>query len=66
MALNIHGLKVIFWPSVQRVDARLDRVSLVIKEVTTIEIVQGIEVVFRRADGGRMFVTAAGQISMAV
>ena len=60
-------LLVVLWPSLARVDARLlppgaaaAVVALTCKQVVSVEIYRGIEVMFRRRPTGFLFVTRRG------
>ncbi len=60
-------LLVVLWPSLARVDARLlspgaaaPVVALTRKQVVSVEIYRGIEVMFRRRPAGFLFVTRQG------
>lgn len=66
------SLRVILWPSISRVDVRLlvpgRNVALIAataREVHTVEIYHGVEVMFRRAGGSVLFVTRDGASAIA-
>lgn len=56
-------VKIVLWPSLARVDVYAGSVSIVFKDVSDVEILPGIEVLFHRAGGGHLFVTAAGGVA---
>lgn len=60
------GLKMILWPSLHRVDvSSAGSHSWVLKNVGAVEIVPGIEVVFRPSEGrGFLFVAVNGWVNM--
>jgi hypothetical protein len=56
---------VILWPSIGRVDVRLGDCSMVYKGVTDVELIPGVEVIFRRrGDEGYLFVSVGGRASL--
>jgi hypothetical protein len=56
---------VILWPSLGRVDVRLGDCSMVYKGVTEVELIPGVEVIFRRfSDAGYLFVSVGGRASL--
>jgi hypothetical protein len=60
------GVKLILWPSLQRVDVSSGgEHSWVLKNVGQVEVIAGVEVVFRPKDGeGYLFVSINGFINM--
>ncbi|MGH2351248.1 MAG: hypothetical protein ACRDI2_08610 [Chloroflexota bacterium] len=65
-------LLVVLWPSLRRVDVRLvlgrgetPMLAITRKDVTTVEIYSGIEVMFKRRPAGRLFVTRDGAAAVA-
>lgn len=71
-ALPGSSLAVILWPSIRRVDVRLHvpgrNVALLAataREVHTVEIYHGVEVMFRRAGGSVLLVTRDGASAIA-
>lgn len=62
------GIRIIAWPSLQRVDVTRTREhAWVLKEVTTVEIIDGVEVVFRPSSfAGFLFVSVNGWVNMVV
>lgn len=60
------GLRLILWPSLRRVDvSSVGSHSWVLKNIGTTEIVTGVEVVFRPAEGrGFLFVAVNGFVNM--
>ena len=58
---------VILWPSIGRVDVRLGDCSMVYKGVTEVELIPGVEVIFRRSrEEGYLFVSTGGRASLVV
>jgi hypothetical protein len=56
---------VILWPSLGRVDVRLGDCSMVYKGVTEVELIPGVEVIFRRpGDEGYLFISVGGRASL--
>ena len=65
-------LLVVLWPTLSRVDARVvlgdggpTPLAVTAKQVHTVEVYEGVEVMFRRHGGSVMFVTRDGHIAMA-
>ncbi|OAI44293.1 hypothetical protein AYO38_09845 [bacterium SCGC AG-212-C10] len=60
------GIRLILWPSLNRVDVRrASDHSWVLKNVGGIDIIAGVEVVFRPAEGrGFLFVSVNGFVNM--
>jgi hypothetical protein len=59
------AVTVLLWPSLGRVDVRIGDCSIVYKHVATVELLAGVEVIFRRASGdGYLFVSAGGRASI--
>ena len=53
------------WPALARVDVRIGDCSIVYKGVATVELLPGVEVIFRRNAGdGYLFVSAGGRASV--
>ena len=72
IALPGSSLAVILWPSIRRVDVRLfvpgrpvALIAATAREVHTVEIYHGVEVMFRRAGGSVLFVTRDGASAIA-
>ncbi len=60
-------IAVLLWPSLARVDVRIGDCSIVYKDVASVELISGVEVIFRRAAGeGRLFVSIGGRASVVV
>ena len=59
-------VRVILWPSVGRVDVRVGKLALTLKNVNRVDVYSGVEVTFRRKGGGFLFITRSGQVMMAV
>jgi hypothetical protein len=58
-------ITVILWPSISRVDVRLGNCSMVYKGVTDLELIPGVEVIFRRrGEDGYLFVSVDGRASL--
>ena len=56
---------VLLWPALARVDVRIGDCSIVYKGAATVELLPGIEVIFRRAgEGGYLFVSTSGRASI--
>ena len=55
-------LTLTFWPSIKRVDARSSHVMVVVTEIEQIELVEGVEVVFRRSNGEYLIVPIGGKV----
>ncbi len=51
-----------FWPSIARVDATSPALTVVMTEIAGIELVEGVEAVFRRASGGYLIVPIGGKV----
>lgn len=62
------GIVMVLWPSLNRVDVRRGReLSWILKRVQSVEIVDGVEVVFRPAGtSGHLFVSVNGFVNMVV
>jgi hypothetical protein len=60
------GIRVILWPSLARVDVRrAGDHSWVLKNVGGVDVIEGVEVVFRPAEGrGFLFVSVNGFVNM--
>jgi hypothetical protein len=61
---TVRPVRLVVWPSLGRVDLRDERWTIVFKDIVQIEIYAGVEVLFRRADGAAVFVTADGQVHL--
>jgi hypothetical protein len=58
---------LLLWPSLGRVDVRIGDCSMVYKGVATVELITGVEAIFRRGDGdGYLFVSVGGRASIVV
>jgi hypothetical protein len=62
------GIRMVLWPSLSRVDVTsAGDHAWVLKEVATVEVIQGVEVVFRPAEfKGFLFVSVNGWVNMVV
>jgi len=61
------AVALLLWPSLARVDARIGDCSVVYRAVATVELLSGVEVIFRRAAGeGYLFVSVGGRASVVV
>jgi len=49
------------WPSIRRVDASSQALTVVMTSITGVELVEGVEVLFRR-DGGYLIVPIGGKV----
>jgi hypothetical protein len=61
-AAGIPVVTLTLWPSIQRVDARGDALMVVITNVTGVELVEGVEAVFRRENGEYLIVPIGGKV----
>lgn len=50
------------WPSIRRVDAIGPAVTIVFTDVVTVDLVEGVEVQFRRENRDYLIITRAGKI----
>lgn len=50
------------WPSIRRVDAIGPAVTVVFTDVATVDLVEGVEVQFRRGNRDYLIITRAGKI----
>ena len=58
-------VSVLLWPALARVDVRIGDCSLVYKGVASVELLPGVEVIFRRAAGdGYLFISVGGRASL--
>jgi hypothetical protein len=69
LTLPAEGLDVdlvlILWPGIHRVDVRLGASSMVFKQIDSVELYPGVEVLFRRQQPpGYLFVSIGGRASM--
>ena len=55
-------LVLTLWPSIQRVDAISPQVTVVFTQVDIVELVEGVEVIFRRRSGEYLIVTIGGKV----
>jgi hypothetical protein len=53
---------VTLWPSLQRVDAIASGAAIVFTQVVSVQLVDGVEVLFRRASGEYLVVARGGRI----
>lgn len=56
------ALMLTLWPSIRRVDAIGPGVAAVFTNVATVELVEGVEVLFRRSSKEFLIVTCAGKV----
>lgn len=64
VALGIN-VTVLLWPSLARVDVRIGDCRIVYRGVAMVELLPGVEVIFRRASGeGYLFVSVGGRASV--
>lgn len=68
LAGEADGIRIIVWPSLGRVDVSSTRDhAWVLKDVGTVEIVPGVEVIFRpRTVKGFLFVSVNGWVNMVI
>ena len=58
-------LLLTLWPSLGRVDVRLGRSYWALREITSVEIYPGVEVLFRRDDPSAfLFVSVKGRVAL--
>ena len=50
------------WPSLRRVDARSPALTVVFTEVASVDLVDGVEVLFRRENGDYLIVAIGGKV----
>lgn len=55
-----------FWPSLRRVDASSPQATVVMTEIGAVDLVEGVEVQFRRSLGGYLIVALGGKIIVRV
>ena len=53
---------VTLWPTIHRVDAIRPAATVVFTDVAGVELVEGVEVLFRRRTGEYLIVTRAGKV----
>ena len=53
---------VTLWPSLRRVDAIGNAVAVVFTRISSVQLVDGVEVLFRRETGEYLVITAGGRI----
>ena len=56
------ALTLTLWPSINRVDARSPHLMVVVTEIEQVELVEGVEVVFRRSNGEYLIVPIGGKV----
>lgn len=54
--------RLTFWPSLRRVDAMADGLVVVFTAVATVDVVEGVEVLFRRQSGEYLIVAIGGKV----
>ena len=50
------------WPTIRRIDAISQSATVVFTNVTLVELVEGVEVLFRRGSGEYLIVTIGGKV----
>jgi hypothetical protein len=50
------------WPSIKRVDAISASATIVFTRVATVDLVEGVEVIFRRSSSEYLILTVAGKV----
>ena len=50
------------WPTIRRVDAISQSATVVFTNVTSVDLVEGVEVLFRRGGGEYLIVTVTGKV----
>ena len=58
------NLRLVLWPSLARVDAHCGPHTWVAKGIVETEVIDGLEVIFRTADGATLFAALAGDVLM--
>jgi hypothetical protein len=53
---------VTLWPSIRRVDVIGTGSTIVCTKITTVDLIDGAEVLFRRASGEYLIITVAGKV----
>jgi hypothetical protein len=51
-----------FWPSLRRVDAKAEGIVIVFTDVETVDLVEGVEALFRRSSGEYLIVAIGGKV----
>ncbi|CAN5699648.1 hypothetical protein BH09CHL1_BH09CHL1_15410 [soil metagenome] len=54
--------KLTFWPPLRRVDAIADGLVVVFTAVATVDLVEGVEVLFRRQSGEYLIIAIGGKV----
>ena len=57
---------VTLWPSIRRVDVIGPGSTVVCTQITTVDLIEGVEVLFRRATGEYLIITVAGKVIVRV
>ena len=58
-------LLLTLWPSLSRVDVRLGKSYWALRDITSVELYPGVEVLFRRDDPpGMLFVSVKGRVAL--
>jgi hypothetical protein len=58
-------LLLTLWPSLSRVDVRLGKSYWALRDITSVELYPGVEVLFRRDDPpGMLFVSVQGRVAL--
>lgn len=50
------------WPAIRRVDVLSTTATVVFTKVVTVDLVEGVEALFRRASGEYLIITLAGKV----
>jgi hypothetical protein len=50
------------WPTIRRIDAISQSATVVVTQVASVELVEGVEALFRRGSGEYLIVTLAGKV----
>jgi len=58
------NLRLVMWPSLARVDAHCGPHTWVAKGIVETEVIDGLEVIFRTADGAMLFAALTGDVLM--
>ena len=57
---------LVFWPSIQRIDAYVGDCQIIFKHITEMHVLPGVEVIFRRSPTpGQLLITRAGRVAVA-
>jgi hypothetical protein len=60
--INRSATTLTFWPSLRRVDAMAEGLLVVFTDVVTVDLVEGVEMLFRRVSGEYLIVAIGGKV----